>query len=310
MKSKQLIGITIIIFFVFFLLSLNSNNMNNQANNNLQNETKELLQDNEASKGKSEYFTDPIVNEIGGTIEKRYKPPAAFERIPVEQDSFAYYLRNQKLKAYGEKALYYNGKEKDSKDIYDSVIDVEIGDRDLHQCADAIMLLMAEYLYQQKRYNEISFNFTNGFSADYQKWLEGYRIKVTGNDVTWIKEASYDDSYSSFRKYMDLVFSYAGTLSLEKQLISVNINDMQIGDVFIQGGSPGHAVIVVDMAYDKENGEKVFILAQSYMPAQQTQILVNPFDKEISPWYRLNSSEEKLITPEWQFKITDLKRFP
>ena len=46
------------------------------------------------------------------------------------------------------------------------------------------------------------------------------------------------------------------------------------------------------------------------MPAQQTQILVNPFDKEISPWYRLNSSEEKLITPEWQFKITDLKRFP
>ncbi|MGI6591663.1 MAG: type ISP restriction/modification enzyme [Bacteroidales bacterium] len=110
MKSKQLIGITIIIFFVFFLLSLNSNNMNNQANNNLQNETKELLQDNEASKGKSEYFTDPIVNEIGGTIEKRYKPPAVFERIPVEQDSFAYYLRNQKLKAYGEKALYYNGK--------------------------------------------------------------------------------------------------------------------------------------------------------------------------------------------------------
>jgi len=95
MKSKQLIGITIIIFFVFFLLSLNSNNMNNQANNNLQNETKELLQDNEASKGKSEYFTDPIVNEIGGTIEKRYKPPAVFERIPVEQDSFAYYLRNQ-----------------------------------------------------------------------------------------------------------------------------------------------------------------------------------------------------------------------
>lgn len=33
---------------------------------------------------------------------------------------------------------------------------------------------------------------------------------------------------------MDLVFSYAGTLSLEKQLMSVNMEDMQIGDVFIQ----------------------------------------------------------------------------
>ena len=35
------------------------------------------------------------------------------------------------------------------------------------------------------------------------------------------------------------------------------------------------------------------------MPAQQTQILVNPLIK-INPWYRLNSSEEKLITPDWQ----------
>ena len=116
--------------------------------------------------------------------------------------------------------------------------------------------------------------------------------------------------YSNFRKYMDLVFSYAGTLSLEKQLMSVNMEDMQIGDVFIQGGSPGHAVIVVDMAENKASGEKVFMLAQSYMPAQQTQILINPLDKDISPWYRLDSLEESLITPEWVFKRTDLKRFP
>lgn len=314
MKNKQILkGIAIIIFIeVLYFLLLSNNNQNKnisiQDSNDLQIEAMEQVQNKEILDEEKEILIDIILNETGNTIEKRYNPPDGFERITVEQDSFDYYLRNQKLKPYGDKALYYNGKEKDSKGVYDSVIDVEIGERDLHQCADAIMLLRAEYLYQQKKYEQISFNFTNGFSADYQKWLEGYRIKVTGNDVTWIKEASYDDSYLSFRKYMDLVFSYAGSLSLEKQLIPINSNDMRIGDVFIQGGSPGHGIIVVDMAENKKNGEKVFMLAQSYMPAQQTQILINPLDKEISPWYRLNS-EERLLTPQWEFEMTDLRRF-
>jgi hypothetical protein len=50
------------------------------------------------------------------------------------------------------------------------------------------------------------------------------------------------------------------------------------------------------------------MLAQSYMPAQQTQILINPTDKTISPWYRV-CSEERLITPEWTFDWDHLKRF-
>jgi hypothetical protein len=82
---------------------------------------------------------------------------------------------------------------------------------------------------------------------------------------------------------------------------------MKIGDVFIIGGSPGHAIIVVDMAVNVDN-EKVFILAQSYMPAQQTQILINPMDETISPWYSLKS-KEKLVTPEWTFELDNLKRF-
>lgn len=70
---------------------------------------------------------------------------------------------------------------------------------------------------------------------------------------------------------------------------------------------PGHAVIIVDMAVN-DAGEKIFILAQSYMPAQQTQILINPNDENISPWY---SSEiiDKLITPEWIFNSNELRRF-
>ena len=106
---------------------------------------------------------------------------------------------------------------------------------------------------------------------------------------------------------MDIIFAYAGTLSLEKELIPVHISEIQIGDVFIQGGSPGHAVIIVDLAEDI-NGNKIFLLAQSYMPAQDIHVLKNPENREISPWYSVNF-EADLKTPEWTFKKSDLKRF-
>jgi len=66
---------------------------------------------------------------------------------------------------------------------------VEIGDRDLHQCADAIMLIRAEYFYQKKEYDKISFKFVTGFNAQYSKWMQGYRINPNG------KGSYYKKSY-------------------------------------------------------------------------------------------------------------------
>ncbi len=40
------------------------------------------------------------------------------------------------------------------------------------------MLMRAEYLYQNKLYDEISFDFVDGFKAKYSKWAQGYRISV------------------------------------------------------------------------------------------------------------------------------------
>ena len=57
------------------------------------------------------------VNKKGMTIETRYNVPAGYKRVSVEKGSFAEFLRNQKLKPYGEKALYYNGKEKPNSGI-------------------------------------------------------------------------------------------------------------------------------------------------------------------------------------------------
>jgi len=248
-----------------------------------------------------------LIQTDGKTVAERFLVPEGYRRIEAEKHSFAAYLRNLSLKPHGSKVLYYNGESK-NRDVYEAVVDLEIGTKDLQQCADAVIRLRAEYLWQEQKYDSIRFNFTNGFTAAYAKWREGYRVKVEGNSASWVKSAGYSDSYQDFRKYLDLVFAYAGTLSLSKELEAVPVEDMQIGYIFIQGGSPGHCVIVVDMAQHEETGEKLFMLAQSYMPAQDIQILKNPNDSRLSPWYS-GDFGGILKTPEWVFGKDDLKRF-
>ncbi|HTB32027.1 MAG TPA: DUF4846 domain-containing protein, partial [Bacteroidia bacterium] len=162
----------------------------------------------------------------------------------------------------------------------------------------------AEYFYAHKQYDKISFNFTSGFKADYSEWMKGNRVLVNGNNVTWKKSAEPANTYQVFRSYMDVVMEYAGTLSLSKSLKHKELKDITVGDVFIHGGSPGHAEIVMDIA-ENAKGEKVFLLAQSYMPAQDTQILKNPNDAALSPWYSVNESSH-ITTPQWTFTSNEL----
>lgn len=244
-----------------------------------------------------------IINEQGKTLQTRFNTPIGFERKPVDSNSFAYYLRQLPLKPAGTKVKYFNGDTK-YDDVYDAVVDMEITNRDLQQCADAVMRLRGEYFYSIKAYDKISFTLTNGFKMDYAEWMKGNRVAVNGNKTSWRKTAEPSNTHKDFRNYMDFVFTYAGTLSLSKCLHSKNIKDIAPGDVFIFGGSPGHAVIVVDVAQNK-SGEKVFMIAQSYMPAQETQILKNNNDK-LSPWYSANIVGS-LYTPQWTFDVEQLK---
>ncbi len=242
------------------------------------------------------------------TLMQRIVPPEGFNRSEETTGSFGHYLQNLPLKPKGTEVKYYNGAVKANRGVYVAVVDLDVGKRDLQQCADAVMRLRGEYLWHQKKYDQIHFNFTNGFRVDYDKWRQGYRVQFNGNNTSWKKSAQASNSYQSFRKYMDLIFAYAGTASLEKELKKASLDDLQIGDVFIKGGFPGHAVIVVDMAIHQVTGEKIFLLAQSYMPAQDIQILSNPNDRNLSPWYR-SSGLDQLDTPEWTFYNVNPKRF-
>jgi hypothetical protein len=250
-----------------------------------------------------------LLNATGKTVSERFIPLTGFTRVKSESNSFAAFLQNTSLKPNGTLVHYYNGIEKPNK-VAAAVLNVDVGTKDLQQCADAVMRLRAEYLYQSKQYEALHFNFTNGFNARYEKWRSGYRITVKGNTVSWIKTSKQSTSYESFREYLNMVFNYAGTASLTNELKLIRQGDMQIGDVLIKGGSPGHAVIVVDMAVHTKTNKKIFMIAQSYMPAQDIHILVNKNNPSISPWYELNPEAQQIYTPEWVFLGNEqVKRF-
>ncbi|MFH1312700.1 MAG: DUF4846 domain-containing protein [Candidatus Eisenbacteria bacterium] len=239
-------------------------------------------------------------------IQSRIPTPSGFDRLPARVGSFGAWLRGLPLRP-GRPAVYlYNGRMKMNQAAHFAVLDVDVGSKDLQQCADAIIRLRAEFLFSGSCADEIAFNFTSGHTARWADWRNGSRPQVTGNHVVWAQTARYDDSYMNFRRYLDTVFTYAGSASLEQELDAVaDPSKPEIGDIFIEGGSPGHAVLVVDVAEDAA-GERVFLLAQSYMPAQDIHILKS-FDR-FTPWYTARS-EGVLNTPEWTFSYRELKRF-
>lgn len=220
----------------------------------------------------------------------RHLPPDGYTTVSSTPHSFAHYLQHLPLKAVGTSVQYYNGDTKPNRNVYCGVVDMDIDPVDLQQCADAVMRLRGEYLYKEKKYAELKFNFlSDGKPRYYTDYAKG------------------DYSYAKFRKYMKYIFSYANTASLRNELTPTPLSALKIGDVLIQKGNPyGHAVLVVNRATDTA-GHTVYMLAQSYMPAQDTQILTNPRDDKLSPWYTLAPGD--IHTPEWTFTDLDLRSF-
>lgn len=285
---------TIIILYCFILITYSCGQTGNQVSEDADNHIREALVN--------------LIDKNGKTIEERFLMPEGYERTEADENSFSGYLRKLPLKPHNTEVRLYNGNLKSNQDVHLAVVDMEIGDRDLHQCADATIRLRAEYLYSIHEFDKIHFNFTNGFRVDYSKWIQGYRVVVQGNRTYWTKSAAPSNTYEDFKNYLNLVYAYAGTLSLSKELKNKDYKDISPGDIFIQGGSPGHAVIVVDLAVNKTTGKKIYMLAQSYMPAQEIHILRNP-ENNNNPWYELNPNDNVIETPEWTFYADDLKRF-
>ena len=234
--------------------------------------------------------------------------PQGFTYVEDGDSAYSNWLLDLELKK--SKIVYlYNRKLKSNQDVQFGVLNIDIGKKDLIQCADAAMKLRADHLFEKHLYDQIKFISTSGNELSFENWLKGMRWKVQGAKLvsynTPNDEPNIQQEYNSF---MDFVFTYCGTYSLSKQLKAVNDSkSLQPGDIFVYGGFPGHAVTVMAVAKN-EAGKIIFLLSQGYMPAQDIHILKNYTDPDLSPWYDL-SGLYPLHTPEWQFEKGSLKRW-
>ncbi len=220
-----------------------------------------------------------IIGTAPGSIKEITLPPG-YERIELAAESFGNFLRNQALKH--DKTVYlFDGNPKNNQQAQYAVLKVSVGSRDLQQCADAVMRLRAEYLKKMEKPVCFSDNAGKKYCWDH------YRNR-------------------GWQSYLETVFGMCGTMSLEKELVTKPWNQLAAGDVLIKGGSPGHAVLVVDIARNRKTGELIFLLAQSYMPAQDIHILQNLTEKDLSPWYKVPENS-MIFTPEWTFYANQLR---
>lgn len=200
--------------------------------------------------------------------------------------------------------LDYTGTPVDYQEKHSAVIDFDIGKRDLQQCADALMRLRAEYLFTQKRLGEISFHFTNGHLYSFTDYCKGKRPVPKGTNLQWMQTTTATPNHQNLRRYLDIVYTYAGTISLSAELKEAN--EFATGVVVIKGGSPGHSFIIIDEA-KLPTGEKVFKLAEGYTPAQSIYVLRNLTEPELGAWHRLKKGPLK--TASYEFYSYKLKKF-
>ncbi len=284
-----------------FYFCTNSNSNSSVNNYTLPSLPPQIIKKSKYSWTEEYNLSSAVINQIAC--------PEGYERVIADSSSFSFWLQHLPLKEKGLQVKLYNGELKYNQNAHYRIINIDVGTKDLQQCADAVMRLRAEYLYSYKRFNDIKFHYTNGFLNEFTKWTEGYRPKINGNKVNWVKTEKPSTAYSTFKNYLWNVFSYCGSKSLSGELEKVkNTSDMKAGDVFILGGSPGHVVIIIDVAINKKTNKKAFMIAQSYMPAQEMHILKNPNDSKLSPWYDENFGDI-LKTPEWEFSKDQMMKF-
>ncbi|MCD9584888.1 DUF4846 domain-containing protein [Tenacibaculum maritimum] len=248
------------------------------------------------------------INEKGMTIKNRVKPPYGYKRVSYEAGTFESFIQNYTLKEYGSSIINYDKTKYFYQIGHIGILTLSVPENGLQQCADALIRLRAEYLWKTNQKEKIGFEFTSGHYCSWKKYAAGYRPKIEGNKVTFYKIAKANYTKTAFYKYLNLIYMYSGTLSLYNELPKVvREEDLQLGDMLVKPGTPGHILMLVDEVINKK-GEKLFVLAQGNIPAQSVHLLKNFNNASLTPWYSLKKNA-LIQVPGYSFDNSQFIRF-
>lgn len=232
----------------------------------------------------------PDLGAAGVTVAEAFPPPPGSERVAA--GPFGAWLKERRLEDARAPVLTHDGRVVHHRG---RVVQLPMVSGDLQQCADAILRLRAEWL--RERGATIRFFATSGDPMPWSRFEAGERPHVAGRRLAW----TGGHGPSSWEGYLSKVFEWAGTISLRAHETRA-VEEPRPGDILVESGSPGHAVVLLDVATGPAGATWVLV-GESYMPAQDLHVELGP----AGGWWPL--TEAGLALPHWPLAREGLRRF-
>ena len=224
--------------------------------------------------------------QASDTVATAFPPPAGATR--VESDAFGAWLgkrivkpRNEAIHTHDGRVVLHNGR----------VIELDMVKGDLQQCADSAIRLRAEWLREQSA--PVVFHATSGDPMPWARFQKGERPYEEKGRLRWRA-----DKPTTWEGYLTRVFIWAGTRSL--QYDTVRVETPRAGDLLVIPGSPGHAVVLMDVA--RRGEELLVLLGEGYMPAQEFHVELGPEDG----WWNYTQGIELM---HWDMRSAEIRRW-
>jgi hypothetical protein len=225
----------------------------------------------------------PIAPE-GRTVES-LPVPEGFMRIRYPEGSFSRFLQRLPLKS-GSSIYRFDGRVVNSGyDVMAVVALPLLFQEDLEQCADYAMRFWAEYHKASNILNQL------------------YLFDYSGNKIFFRKQNK------SFSEFLRLSMAYSNSYSIKAGANAALEADLRPGDMFVQNetGSIGHVSMIVD-ACGNTQGENLFLIGFSFMPAQEFHIEKAPPGFGTGEWFTYQGYCRFLET-RYPYGVPRLRRF-
>jgi hypothetical protein len=240
-------------------------------------------------------------------LTERIPLPTGFSRVPVQNGTFADWLRY--LPAMPEGTPVRNAKKEivlpaDHAGLA-AVVALQPQTARTLVASNMLVRLRAEYLWASGKLDQAAFHFASGHLSSWREWADGYRSTVKGREVSLSKSAPPDSSRTSFCGYLEGIFKYGNFDSLHHDTDKAADGAVEGGDVFLRRGRAGHAVMVLDVATDPR-GCVAVLLGEGGSPPQTFHVLRG---KDGSPWFPLSRSAPIDLGPKGTFQLADLRHW-
>ena len=229
----------------------------------------------------------PVTAEPQQTIQAAFAPPPGARRVTA--DAWAAWLQQRRVHDVQRPVRTWNGKEVGHRA---RVVDMPLVRGDLQQCADSAIRLRAEWLRAQGL--PVTFHATSGDPMPWSRFAGGQTPYAEGRGLAW-----REGSTGEWNDYLRLVFTWAGTASLA-QFDTVPIEAPSPGTMLLQGGFPGHVVVILDVARTED--QTWLLIGEGFMPAQDFHVELGP-EHGWWPW------DGQLDLGHWRFTAEHLRAF-